>query len=451
MYECAKLLICILVRNALMTEVLVFSKHSTPRLRYTLDWVLSNRLGLNYKITDSESEFISYPHAKINYGNTTLTNFFTIECTTILYETSINENFGEIGEWDGLKTFFKTSGKEVPFDIFGAVFYCISRMEEYGINTLDSHERYSPSNSILFKLGVLSTPLVDWWLVQFKKVFSSFFPLLQFKSETYRLTNTFDIDQAFCYVGKGFYRTLGGLCKDFWRLDFRRIKERIEVLSGFKKDPYDTFEYILQQQKDHALNTIVFILLADYSTYDKNITRDNTRFKQRMKQLQADTILGIHPSYFSGTSPSRIKMEIKRLVDVQRMPVTHSRQHYLRFVLPDTFRLLVDSGIRHEYSLGYAEVVGFRAGTSHSFHWFDIEKNESSSLEMHPSCVMDVTLKNYLLLSPDRAVEKLRTLIEEVKKVNGTFLPIWHNESISNHGEWGGWREVYESMLEIKK
>ena len=32
-----------------------------------------------------------------------------------------------------------------------------------------------------------------------------------------------------------------------------------------------------------------------------------------------------------------------------------------------------------------------------------------------------------------------------VKKVNGEFTSVWHNESLSNLDRWKGWREVFES------
>ena len=111
-----------------MTEVLVFSPHRTPRFLYTLHWVLTYRLGLEPTITDSEQEFESSTLPRINYSSLQFANCFNIEAGTLLFDTAINENFGEIGSYKGLKTLFHSSRGELPFDIFGAVFYCLSRM-----------------------------------------------------------------------------------------------------------------------------------------------------------------------------------------------------------------------------------------------------------------------------------------------------------------------------------
>ena len=97
--------------------------------------------------------------------------------------------------------------------------------------------------------------------------------------------------------------------------------------------------------------------------------------------------------------------------------------------------------------MGYAETIGFRAGTAHAFRWFDLSANEVTVLELHPFCVMDVTLKNYMNLPPQQAIDTIQMLINKVKEVNGTFAAIWHNETISDWGEWEGWRTVYEQSL----
>jgi hypothetical protein len=32
-----------------------------------------------------------------------------------------------------------------------------------------------------------------------------------------------------------------------------------------------------------------------------------------------------------------------------------------------------------------------------------------------------------------------------VRKVNGPFTAVWHNESLSNQDRWKGWRLVFET------
>ena len=67
---------------------------------------------------------------------------------------------------------------------------------------------------------------------------------------------------------------------------------------------------------------------------------------------------------------------------------------------------------------------------------------------VHPFQTMDVTLKNYLHLNPQEAWHLIEELMIEVKSVNGTYICLWHNESLNDSGQWLGWRKVFEQILE---
>jgi hypothetical protein len=115
---------------------------------------------------------------------------------------------------------------------------------------------------------------------------------------------------------------------------------------------------------------------------------------------------------------------------------------------PKTYRNLLSVGIKEDYTMAFADVPGFRGGTCTSFFWYDLEKEFITDLLVHPITVMDQTLKKYLELSPEKAIHLLDELLLNVEKVNGDFISIWHNESISDFGTWKGWKGVYLKLLE---
>jgi hypothetical protein len=125
-----------------------------------------------------------------------------------------------------------------------------------------------------------------------------------------------------------------------------------------------------------------------------------------------------------------------------------SRQHYLMLSFPHTYQQLQKLGIREDYSMGYAANSGFRAGTFTPFRFYDLTTECETTLVIHPFAVMDVTLRHYLKLTPDDALERIKQLIDKVRKVDGTFTSLWHNESLSEHGVWKGWRGIFEGMVE---
>jgi hypothetical protein len=192
---------------------------------------------------------------------------------------------------------------------------------------------------------------------------------------------------------------------------------------------------------------IFFWLLGDYAKYDDNIDVKNIEFQQLIKNISEKYAVGVHPSYRSNQAIYFIKEEKARLEKMIGMSVSKSRQHFLKLRFPETYRRLLEVGITDDYSMGYADDIGFRAGTAMPFPWYDIENESITHLIIHSFQVMDVTLKDYLKLTPDEAINNIHQIKEVIKAVGGTFTTLWHNPSVSNEGEWENWRKVYEFCL----
>ncbi|MFM7233694.1 MAG: polysaccharide deacetylase family protein, partial [Flavobacteriales bacterium] len=159
------------------------------------------------------------------------------------------------------------------------------------------------------------------------------------------------------------------------------------------------------------------------------------------------TIVGIHPGYQSHNDVRLLAKEIGRLQSIVGERILHSRQHFLKFRLPVSYRRLLECGITNDHSMGYADVPGFRAGTAHPFKWFDVDRNEPTSLAVHPVIVMDSTLRTYNGLNPTQALEKIRQLKSAMRNTGGDFVSLWHNETVAEQGDWVGWRAVWEEAV----
>ncbi|MCF6243079.1 MAG: hypothetical protein L3J74_17285, partial [Bacteroidales bacterium] len=80
---------------------------------------------------------------------------------------------------------------------------------------------------------------------------------------------------------------------------------------------------------------------------------------------------------------------------------------------------------------------------------FDLKKNKEEKLKIIPFAVMDVGLKDYNGYNTLQAEEKIKKIIKNVKKVNGLFVSLWHNESLGTKKHWEGWKNIYEKMIEF--
>jgi hypothetical protein len=56
--------------------------------------------------------------------------------------------------------------------------------------------------------------------------------------------------------------------------------------------------------------------------------------------------------------------------------------------------------------MGYPDHVGFRAGTCTSFYFYNLNFELKTPLKIIPFAFMDVTLKNYMKLTNEKAYEK---------------------------------------------
>ena len=173
------------------------------------------------------------------------------------------------------------------------------------------------------------------------------------------------------------------------------------------------------------------------------------KFQSLIKMIGDYAEIGIHPSFGSNTNTEKLKKEVDRLSKILKREVTKSRQHFLRLIFPDTYRNLIDLDVTDDYTMGYASQIGFRASICTPFHFYDLDMEIETKLKVHPFMVMEATLKYYMKINPEDAISKIEPLIEQVKKVNGVFVSLWHNETLSNEKDWVGWRTVYEEMVKI--
>ncbi|MCF6169800.1 MAG: polysaccharide deacetylase family protein [Bacteroidales bacterium] len=434
-----------------MEELLIYVPKKTSRVRYVFRLVFRDLLNFPYRLITNTDEFESADQPKMIYGERAHSDDLFFRSCGLLFSRGVESIDLEPFDFDGEQAFFPVYDKTsvIPFDVFAAVFYLVSRYEEYQPFVRDEHGRFTAHLSISAQLGVLEKPLVNIWALMVKKKLQEKMPALKFPERKYRFVPTYDIDSAFAYAQKGLVRSLGGYFLAAKAMNWNDIAQRTRVLIGKQQDPFNTFDLQIGYQKEYGLWPIYFILFGRYSQYDKNINIRNRYFRFLVKRLNDYARIGIHPSYNTVDQPELLAFEIGNLEKVINKDVSCSRQHFLRLILPGTYRNLIEQDITDDYSMGYAALPGFRAGICSPFNFYDLDLETETKLRIHPFAVMDGTLRDYLELTPADAIEQIRVLVDEVKKVKGTFVSLWHNESLSDEKRWKGWRRVYEELLKM--
>ncbi|MGC6490140.1 MAG: polysaccharide deacetylase family protein [Flavobacteriales bacterium] len=399
-------------------------------------------------MTTDELRFNSHDGPKINYSNQKFDTEFLIKPIGLLHEEGISVQEIIISKWQELPIFYKSSEEEIPFDIFSATFFLVSRYEEYLPHIKDHHGRYTAEESIAYKYQFLDKPLVNQWIKAFKNILLNRFKTIKFPEQKFSFQSTIDVDAAYYFLEKGIVRTTASFIKSAIELDKEMIQQRKDVLLGRIPDPYDTFELQIKLNKKYNIDTVYFILLADYGLNDKNNLIHSRKFQLLVKHLADNAEVAIHPSYASNSNFETLVIEKNRLERIVKKEVKNSRQHFLKLDIPFTYRNLLELSIENDFSMGYASQPGFRASICTPYYFYDLELETSTNLKIHPFAVMDATFNYYLKLSPEKSFFMIKQIIDIVKAVDGHFISLWHNETWSEYKKWKGWSKLYLQMIE---
>ena len=416
-----------------MTKVYV--DHISPRITYAFDFIFESR-GLEYQFIEDRFQ------ADCVYSQNCLTSDPTVVMAAFMLSDKIERLKPKLAELNsGVECF---SFDEV-FDPIASIFYTLSRYEEHTCLKMDEYGRFSLEQSNA-PLEWLRKTMCDRWA---EEVLTRTGVDLSLVKNEGQFIPTFDIDNTYAYKLKTGKIKFGSMLKDVLRRDKQRLEERKLVLSGEIPDPYDTFDTIRSVKKRFP-QTKVFWLIGKRGAKDRNISIHNSEHQELIKLLSTDGVeIGLHPSFGSFGSKSIIKVEKETLEKVCSASIDQSRQHYLRFRVDSTYSDLLALGFKHEYSMGYAEHVGFRSGTARPHFWFDLKNNSISEFTLHPFAYMDGTLREYMKLSIEESKIQIGELFDEVTRYGGDFIFIWHNETIGDSGNWKGWKDVLDFNLSL--
>ena len=429
--------------------IYIYTEKPTASLLYTAGHICNNIIGCGCMVTT----YRSGEHGiDINYSDTDIPGALAIRPSGLLEDPMSHRHIEPVaGTWRGLPTLFHDGRGDLGFDLFAAVFFCISRLEEYGSTALDSHGRYLPTASIAHRNGLLQRPIVDEWCAQLRCVLKERNVQASFRPPRMKNIVTIDIDHPFKYRNKGLLRPLFGAARDIARGDMAQLHERAAVLAGAKGDPYWCFDYILEQLEGMAHDTRFFVLRGKRGRFDRKYLGHSRKYDNLITRLAGRFEVGIHPSYRSSFDADGIMAETHELENLTHLPVTSCRLHFLRVRIPETYTMLERLGFTDDYSLAYSPMTGFRAGTAVPFKFFDAAGDRVTGITVHPTCAMDVTLKNSLHLSPAEAATKLHDLRAKVEATGGEFITLFHNSSLGEDCEWRGWRTVFESTMDDQR
>jgi len=324
-------------------------------------------------------------------------------------------------------------------DLLASLILVLSRFEETLPAPRDEHGRFSAFSSIAWREGFLHRPIVDEWGLAFAEALHCLLPGWRPEEKILRVKVGHDVDE----IGWPF-RLRSTIAHTMQRHSPRASYCDLLALLG-NGDP--TYQSLLREivglARSESVDTAVYWKCCGPGLHDTGYDPRHTRIRAMISQFQEMGVeMGIHASYQSFDSRTQFRAEVAALKNLLGTGRLGGRQDFLRW-RPETWMEWESQGITYDASVGFADHIGFRAGTCHPYHPWLLSRGREAELLEIPLLVMDSTLLGYMRLQADDALQRVREMVARCRAVGGVFTLLWHNTRIMDLGH----KSLYQQLL----
>ncbi len=352
------------------------------------------------------------------------------------------------------------AGGSVSVDIFGSVFFLLSRYEEVVRPARDLHERFPGAASLAATEEFLERPIVDEYVDLLWSAMHALWPALVRRPSTFRLRLTHDVDWPWAAMGQRIGTVARAVAGDLLRrhdpvLAAQRARSLVDARAGrIDRDPFNTFDFLMDTSERHGLrSTFYFMAGRTNPRIDGNYRLSDPPVADLLRRIHdRGHEVGLHASYGTHRSAELTQAELEGLRAACRavgfdQATWGVRQHYLRFDNPDTWRSQELAGIDHDSTLGFADRIGFRAGTCREYPVFDLLEHRTLRLRERPLVAMDATLFAHLGLELDDAARRTRAVVAVCRRHRGDAVLLYHNSSLPGARQRAHYRDLVAELV----
>ncbi|NNM23080.1 MAG: hypothetical protein HKO54_05985 [Flavobacteriaceae bacterium] len=405
--------------------MLLIHTQTTTRLDYVFKHICTRILGVKVEFTTVIESFIAHTGPKISYGKQPIGNELFFQSFGLLEESGIEDLEIQVEKWeDGIGFFPVSDNSALPYDIFSAAFYLLSRYEEYLPHLKDELGRFPAESSLACQAGFLNRPVVDEWAYEFQKVLLEQFPEMEFISRRLKIHHLVDASQPFAYSQKGFLRNFAGYFQDLSKFRIKNILQRTRVLIKLRKDPFDTFAWMVNSARNTNHRLSVFFRLGEAYTFMEGLNAKREKFRLLVKFVSDYAEVGLVFSYHSLKNNEMMKAEKKRMEELTRRSLGSSMFDKFIIDLPTHYRNLLELEVGKDITMLYEGHLGFRASTCTPFLFYDLDYEIKTPLIVHPVAGTTLTKKKRTRSELESEVEQL---FNSVQQVGGTFSLLFNN------------------------
>lgn len=311
-------------------------------------------------------------------------------------------------------------------DLLASIVLVLSRCEELDPPHRDAHGRFEASTSMAVRDGYLERPIVDEYGLALQAVVQAMMPGCKPAARKLRVKLSHDIDE----IGIPFSLRDAAVQLIARRSVGAGLRDLASGVAPVMPGSLLQVKEICSFAEECGLRSALYWKASKPGPYDSGYSLADPRVAQVITWARERNIeMGVHPGYETFLSMEKLSKEVNRCREALRCERMGGRQHYLRW-RPETWKDWEECGLAYDSTLGYADRVGFRAGTCAPYRpWLWKENRRAELLEI-PLIMMDRTLTSYMSLSPDESIALLKVLMRRCEAVGGVLTVLWHNNCL---------------------
>jgi hypothetical protein len=323
----------------------------------------------------------------------------------------------------------------VHADIIASSFFLLSRYEEIlKPECRDQHGRFCAKDSIIFQQGYGNRPLVDEYGALLRKWLREFGAAIPIDQKGFsKIYLTHDVDVPFRF------ERFSTVCKQYIKnmIRYNYCGSPIKKYINEYHDDFYTFPAIIDYDRNCKeklsyipVESIYFIISAGSVFNRKYYNFASRKTSRLMRTLDGSgAVLGLHLSYEAGVDPQEIHCEVMRFAKIVKSYSGLSRHHYLQWREPEDVEYMEQAGITDDFTLSYADAVGFRVGTCHPYRFINPRTKSLTNVMIHPLEIMECTLNRtvYMNFNYEQALEACKEIVRQVYKHHGELVLLWHD------------------------
>ncbi|MGP1489472.1 MAG: polysaccharide deacetylase family protein [Treponema sp.] len=457
----------------------IIPTYCTSELKYTCYVVFTEWLGISYELKSSLQDYILISDA--NKELKLATDFFMKSQAAWLHKNSLPllplKKYNIRLLHNILKQAIHIQATEIPvlygepnisvnqdkiacdIDIFGSIFFMLSRYEEIVIRERDNHDRFSAKSSVAYKEQFLFRPIVNEYIELLFSLLQYLFPQLKRKKMYFKISPTHDVDVPFRYLNVSLPRLVRHMGGDVLRrksmlLAFDTLSRWQNINNGkLEKDPYYSFDFIMTQSEKRSLKSSFYFLPSSSPEMDVKYPVTTSEMHNLLQVIdKRGHEIGIHGFYGTYLNTVAFKSDVLLLQKtLESLKITQAikggRQHYLQWRNPETFTIWENAGIEYDSSLSFADMPGFRCGTCYEYSVYDCIARKQLNLKERPLIAMEcsVIAERYMDLGlTDKALKVFKALKDTCRYYSGDFILLFHNSEFITTQQ----KEFYINVLD---